>query len=367
MKFSRLFVPVAVALSLGACSLESVLDDLAADIQAAKLQQVIDDAKANGGDAVVFKAADGADLSIAEGPIAGARVVIPPNALPAGVAEAVLAISHNAGYAVPGTEQVGAGPAVQVTLQSVPSLEPIAELITDATVTVPYGDAVSTETDEANVALGHDVGGTLHVVDGDTDVEAGTTSGPTKTFSPFLAVLPAPAVDETPVEPVYVFTFAVTDAAGTVCEGQLEAADVTVVFESVLESMYVTDSIMTLSLTPSQGPSMTLKSASNPQYPLINGDLAVTDVTWNASVANCGEFGLDFQLLDISGTVANWNETGVDVVSDCSVAGDGACDRHLGFADVQVQVGPTQGDAATWLTLSVDAEAMASVEMRNDL
>lgn len=212
MKFSRVLAPVVAGFLMSACSISSVFEAIVDDLQAQALQSIIDNAKANEGDAVVFKAADGADLTIASGSIAGARVVIPANALPEGVDEAVLAISYDGLYAVPGTEYVAGGNTVQVTLQVVPTLEDVGELVTDATVYVPFGDAVSTAEDEAAVGLGHDVGGTIEIITAEVDLDAGLVSGGTTTFSPFLAVLPAP--EELPQD-VVVYTYSVTDASGT--------------------------------------------------------------------------------------------------------------------------------------------------------
>jgi hypothetical protein len=364
---SRGFAAVAAGFLLAGCGIEAAFDDFVAGVQAELLQGVIDGAKANDGDAVVFSPADGADLAISEGPIAGARVVIPANALPAGVTSAVLAIYHDASYAVPGTEQVGAGPAVQVTLQSVPSLETIASLTTDATVTAPYGDAVSTETDEADVALGHDVGGTLEVIDGETDTEAGLVSGGTTTFSPFLAVLPAPVIDETP-EPV-VFAYTVTDTGGVLCEGSLLEAAVSATFESTIQSAGISDTWLDIWLDDTAGTSFNLSGGWFSAPVLLNGPTALTEATsWNVDVVNCGGNDYMFDAIAVTGTMSNWSESSALQQTDCGQTDDQSCLRHVGAADASIAtdavVNTTQD---VYLTIQFDGEVLGSVEEQNTL
>lgn len=326
---------------------------------------MIDGAKAKDGDAIVFAAADGADLAISGGPIAGARVVIPPNALPDGVTTAVLAVFHDASYTVPGTEQVGAGPAVQVTLQSVPSLETIASLITDATVTVPYGDAVSTTTDEANVALGHDVGGTLEVIDGETDTEAELVSGGTRIFSPFLVVLPAPGEDVIVEQPV--FSYAVTDAGGVICEGSVLEAAVAATFESTIQAAGISDTWLDIWLDDSAGASFHVDGSWFFKPVLLDGPTALTEATnWNVEVSNCAGNDYVFDAIAVTGTMSNWSESTSQAASDCGLTDDQSCIRHVGAADAVIAtdaVVNTTQDA--YLTIEFDGEVIGSIEEQN--
>lgn len=363
MKFSRVLAPVVAGFLMSACSISSVFEAIVDDLQAQALQSIIDNAKANEGDAVVFKAADGADLTIASGSIAGARVVIPANALPEGVDEAVLAISYDGLYAVPGTEYVAGGNTVQVTLQVVPTLEDVGELVTDATVYVPFGDAVSTAEDEAAVGLGHDVGGTIEIITAEVDLDAGLVSGGTTTFSPFLAVLPAP--EELPQD-VVVYTYSVTDASGTLCEGSVLESAMAATFESTIQTAAIADTWVDLWLDDTAGASVYIMGGWFAAPVLLDGPASMTEVTWNIDVTNCGGSDYMFDAVAVEGTMSNWVESDAQAQADCGQTNDQACTRHVGMADAAISTSAAVNTTLdVFLTLSFNGEVIGSVEALN--
>lgn len=302
--------------------------------------------------------------------------MIPPDALPEGVDEAILAISHDSNYSIPGTEHVAAGNALLVTLQVVPTLEDVGELVTDATVYAPYGDTVSTAADEAAVELAHEIGGTIEIITDEVDSENGLVAGSTTAFSPFLAVLPAPEELSQPgeeggegQEDVVVYTYAVTDVSGAVlCQGSVFASAMVATFASKIRAATISDTWVDILLDDTDGASVTAHGGWFPGPVLLDGPAAMTEpgVLWSIDVNYCGSNDYTFDAVAVEGTMSNWAESEALLVSDCGQTEDQACTRHIGTADATISTNAVPDvSSGVFLTLDFNGKIEGSVEADN--
>lgn len=194
-------------------ALVAAVNDATNQLIGEALKSVQEGARAAGGDAIEV-GPEGAELAFddAAHPLHRTKVVIPAGALPAGVGRAVLSIVPEPEYAVPGTEWTAVGPTAQIRLQSLPDLGDV-ELVTAATVQVP----VTMETED-EPALAHEARSGLRILD-EVAADEGAVAGLSTSFSPFVAVVPAPAPDQPADEPQNTLTYAVSQTGATVCSG----------------------------------------------------------------------------------------------------------------------------------------------------
>lgn len=209
-------VGLALVLSGAGCgigeSIVAAVEEAADNLIAEALQGVKDSAKAAGGDAVEV-GPEGAELAFDDPAheLYRTKVSIPPQALPAGIERAVLSVVPNRTYSVSGTEWTAAGPVAEIRLQALPGLGDV-ELVTSATVQMP----VTVET-ENEPALAHDGDDGLSILTA-AIADDGAVAGLTTSFSPFLAVVPAPPVDETET-PANTLAYSVAQTGTVLCSG----------------------------------------------------------------------------------------------------------------------------------------------------
>ncbi len=193
-------------------SIAAAVQDAADKLATEAFQGAQDSARAAGGDAVEV-GAEGAVLSFSdpEHELYRTRVSIPAGALPESVDRAVLSAVPHPTYAGPGTSWVAAGPVVQIRLQALPGLSDV-RLVTSATVQVP----VTVET-EVDPALAHDGDDGLSILDS-AEADEDAVAGLTTTFSPFLAVTPAPLADDAET-PANTLAYSVAQTGTVLCDG----------------------------------------------------------------------------------------------------------------------------------------------------
>ncbi len=198
-------------------------------IRQAAIDAVLAEVQQQGGTALVVKAGEEATVAVSDAtsPIYGTKLVLPADALPLGVNEAIVSMANLPGFVTNDPAWLLEGPGVDIQVRALPSLQPVT-LATDATVFLPYFEDV---TDTAGLVLGHLGQSGWEVLGGQELHEDGTLSGLTRSFSPFAVLRAAPDTPTEPTDPVdpgdgnnggtQSFTYKVTDTTGVLCEGEI--------------------------------------------------------------------------------------------------------------------------------------------------
>jgi hypothetical protein len=332
-------VGLALVLTATGCgigeSIVAAVEEAADNLISEALKGVQDSAKAAGGDAVEV-GPEGAELAFddASHELHRTRVSIPAGALPEGTERAVLSVVPNPTYAVPGTEWAAAGPVAEIRLQALPGLSDI-ELVTSATVQVPV--TVETE-DELSLAHGGDDGLSILAA---AEADDGAVAGLTTSFSPFVAVTPAPPVDEVET-PANTLSYSVAQTGSVLCNGTAFSPTVGVheawlVFTSAglstMDLQFVVNSA-SVGEVGVFGMTTTPRSHGAADFPI---QLARTDFTGMDQWVYCDASGSNPSAFNFDGsgspalalTLMSFEVTGTTAATDC---GDGAqaCTRSFG-------------------------------------
>lgn len=219
MKYRSFALFASMALSVAACDVQSVVDDLNDQAVQAAFDTVEASAEASGGAAELVSAGQETTLTVnnPNSPINGATVVVPAGALGSDVDKAVVAVL---GYTTPVSPEdpVFNGPAALVQLKKLPGLEdivPLAPLV----VGLPYAADNSYPVDQLTMGMLDTTNGGAADVEGSKGDEAKkqVVGDVTDLTKPLLAVWGV-QYDGGAAYPG-TFIYKVTKGDGTTCKG----------------------------------------------------------------------------------------------------------------------------------------------------
>lgn len=207
------------ALSLAACDIDSVVDDINDQAVQAAFDTVKGTAEASGGAAELVTPGQATTLTVnnPDSPINGATVVVPAGAVGSDVEKAVVAVL---GYTTPASPEdpVFNGPAAIVQLKKLPGLEDITPAVA-LTVGLPYAADNSYAVDQLTLGvLDASVGSATDVAGSTGDEAKKQVSGDVTDLSKPLLAIWNVQYDGGPAYPG-TFIFKVTKADGSVCKG----------------------------------------------------------------------------------------------------------------------------------------------------
>lgn len=206
-------------LSLAACDIEGVVDDINEQAIQAGFDTVKTAAEQNGGAAEMVTPGQATTLTVnnPDSPINGATVVVPAGAVGSDVEKAVVAVL---GYTTPGSPEdpIFTGPSAIVQLKKLPGLEDITPAVA-LTVSLPYAADNSYPVAQLTMgALDTAVAGAADVAGSKGDEAKKQVVGDvTDLTKPLLAIWNV-QYDGGPAYPG-TFIFKVTKADGSVCKG----------------------------------------------------------------------------------------------------------------------------------------------------
>lgn len=208
------------AFSLGACNVESVVDDINQAAVDSAFDALKQDAEAQGGAAAKVKRGHAVEIEVTnpESLIAGATVKVPADALPPDVDLASVSIFYAPVIeAAPGTLGVQ-GNGAKVTLVKLPGGEPVLPL-TALTIALPVTKDSTKPIGEIVLAAVHTDTGSLVAVEGATsDAAKKQAVGVTKGLSTPLVAAWKISYEGGPADPG-TFIFKVTTGSDTACLG----------------------------------------------------------------------------------------------------------------------------------------------------
>lgn len=139
---------VAGAFALAACNVDNVVNNLKQQAIDAAFQTIVQNAKDNGGDAVMLHAGTAGKLVVTNtaSPLYGAEIDVPADALPADASNVALAIqtppAGTPGLGLDPDNLKNAGPVSLVVLMQLPEVTEV-KLVKPITITLPYAKDVS--------------------------------------------------------------------------------------------------------------------------------------------------------------------------------------------------------------------------------
>ncbi len=221
--------------SISACGIAELVNDIeeqvadvVSELEDSVLAGLEDEAKAKGGTAAKWAADEEFSLEVSDSSssIAGATLLVPANALPNGVTQAIAIIEPAAAGALTdtGIDYFAMGPAVEIRVLSYPEMVPVT-LVEDSSVYVPYKTAKNPNVDPADIHNAHFLPSGMALLEpaAANKKQANLVGGLTRNFSPFMAI--------TMVQPNGIFSYEGRDGLKELCKASLDLTQDTVTGE----------------------------------------------------------------------------------------------------------------------------------------